>query len=168
METLWAPWRSAYLNESMEKEAKKIVSGCVFCEALAQPDDRSRYIVHRGPGAFVILNLYPYNNGHMLIIPNVHVDRLDLVPAETRAEVMELINRAQLVLQRVYQPHGINIGNNTGQAAGAGIADHLHFHVLPRWTADANFLTTVANSRVIPESLDRSWERIREAWEKAA
>ena len=87
---------------------------------------------------------------------------------KTRAEVMELINRAQLVLQRVYQPHGINIGNNTGQAVGAGIVDYLHFHVLPRWTADANFLTTVSNSRVIPESLDRSWERIREAWEKAA
>ena len=89
--------------------------------------------MHRGPGAFVILNLYPYNNGHMLIIPNTHVDHLDRVPAKTRAEMTELINRAQLVLQRVYQPHGINIGNNTGQAAGAGIADHLQHYGCGSW-----------------------------------
>ncbi len=166
METLWAPWRSAYLSEATENEAKNIRTGCVFCEALTNPDDRTRYVIHRGKNAFVILNLYPYNNGHMLVIPNQHAPRLDHLPVETRCELMELINKAQLVLQTVYRPHGINIGNNTGQAAGAGIADHLHFHVLPRWTADANFMTTVANSRVIPESLEISWERIREAWEK--
>lgn len=166
METLWAPWRSTYLSDAAEKEEKAVQSGCVFCEALANLDDRARYVIHRGENAFVILNLYPYNNGHMLIIPNQHVPQLDRLSAETRCELMELINRAQLVLQAVYKPHGINIGNNTGQAAGAGIADHLHFHVLPRWSADANFMTTVANARVIPESLEMSWERIRAAWEK--
>lgn len=166
METLWAPWRSSYLSEATAREEKKLEVACVFCEAVANSDDAARFVIHRGKTAFVILNLYPYNNGHMLIIPYQHVSKLDLLPMETRVEMMELINKAQLVLQSVYKPHGINIGNNTGQAAGAGIAEHLHFHVLPRWTADANFMTTVANSRVIPESLEESWKKIREAWEK--
>lgn len=164
METMWAPWRSAYVSDPKSEEKKPTGSGCVFCDALASDDDHENYMIHRGKNVFVILNLYPYNNGHMLILPNRHVSTLEALDQETRYEMMDLITKAQKVLESVYNPHGINIGNNTGEAAGAGIAAHLHFHVLPRWTADVNFMTAIANTRVIPESLDLSWEKIRSAW----
>ena len=163
METMWAPWRSEYINSinDSEKPKKDI---CVFCDALTTTDDHERHIIYRGKTAFVILNKFPYNNGHMLVMPNRHISRPDMMTDEERIEIMNLIVKAQSVLYDVYHPHGVNIGANIGEAAGAGIAQHMHFHVLPRWNADANFMTTVANTRVIPESLDETWEKIRKAW----
>ena len=167
METMWAPWRSEYINKNAEKQndpetAKKDI--CVFCDALTTKDDRERHIIYRGQNAFVILNKFPYNNGHMLVMPNRHISRPDMMTDEEKIEIMNLIVKAQSVLYAVYNPHGVNIGANIGEAAGAGIAQHMHFHVLPRWNADVNFMTAVANTRVIPESLDESWEKIRNAW----
>ena len=163
MEIQWAPWRSEYINKNNNTdEPKKDV--CVFCDALTTEDDHDRHIIYRGKCSFVILNKYPYNNGHMLVMPNRHISRPDMMTEEERVEIMNLIVKAQSVLYTVYNPHGVNIGANIGEAAGAGIAQHMHFHVLPRWNADANFMTTVANTRVIPESLDETWEKIRKAW----
>ena len=162
MDIMWAPWRSEYLNQNNSGEPKKDV--CVFCDALTTEDDHERHIIYRGKTAFVILNKYPYNNGHMLVMPKRHISRPDMMTDEERVEIMNLIVKAQTVLYEVYRPHGVNIGANIGEAAGAGIAQHMHFHVLPRWNADANFMTTVCNMRVIPESLDETWEKIRKAW----
>ena len=163
MDRLWAPWRSAYINgvSKPKEEGKKM---CVFCEALQSEDDKAHYVVARSQYTFVIMNLYPYNNGHMLIIPNRHVSKPEMLNADELHELMDNVTKACAVLEKVYHPHGINVGANIGGAAGAGIADHMHFHVLPRWNADANFMTTIGDSRVIPESLEESWKKIRDAW----
>ena len=163
METLWAPWRSEYINKNNDNE-KPVRSSCVFCDALQTTDDQECHIIYRGQVSFVILNKFPYNNGHMLVMPNRHISRPDMMTDEERIEIMNLIVKAQTVLYKVYNPHGVNIGANIGEAAGAGIAQHMHFHVLPRWNADANFMTTIANTRVIPESLEETWTKIRSAW----
>ena len=162
METMWAPWRSEYINKNNDPDKPKNV--CVFCDALTTTDDRERHIIYRGEYAFVILNKFPYNNGHMLVMPKRHISRPDMMTDAERYEMMNLIVKAQSVLYQVYNPHGVNIGANIGEAAGAGIAQHMHFHVLPRWNADSNFMTTVANTRVIPESLEDTWTKIRNAW----
>ena len=163
METMWAPWRSEYItgNANTEKPKDEV---CVFCDALKTTDDHERYIIYRGEYSFVILNRFPYNNGHMLVMPNRHISRPDMMTENERIEIMNLIVKAQTVLYMVYNPHGVNIGANIGAAAGAGIAQHMHFHVLPRWNADVNFMTAVANTRVIPESLEDTWTKIRNAW----
>lgn len=165
MEMMWAPWRGDYISGSADQNKLK-TEGCVFCEALKTKNDEDRYIIYRGKNAFVILNLYPYNNGHMMIIPNQHISKAEMMDFDTRYEVMDLIIKAEIVLYQVYKPHGINIGANIGAAAGAGIAQHMHFHILPRWNADVNFMTTVANTRVVPESLEISWQKIRKAWDE--
>ena len=163
METMWAPWRSEYINQTADPDKPK-TNSCVFCDALKTTDDHERYIIYRGEVSFVILNKFPYNNGHMLVMPNRHISRPDMMTEKERFEIMNLIVKAQTVLYTVYNPHGVNIGANIGAAAGAGIAQHMHFHVLPRWNADVNFMTAVANTRVIPESLEETWTKIREAW----
>ncbi|HOG60912.1 MAG TPA: HIT domain-containing protein [Flexilinea sp.] len=167
METIFAPWRGEYIN-GIGNHAKNPDNPqeCVFCSAIKATDDFERYIIYRGINAFVILNLYPYNNGHMLIIPYNHVSDLSQLNTETHHEMMDLIVKAQKVLQDVYHPHGMNIGANIGTAAGAGIDQHLHFHILPRWTADVNFMTTIGQTRVIPEKLDETWKKIRTSWQK--
>lgn len=164
MEIMWAPWRGEYIDGTTGYPQPE---GCVFCEALTAENDRDRYIIHRGRNAFVIMNLYPYNNGHLLVIPNEHMSRASQMDAETRHEVMDLLMKAEAVLFQVYHPQGVNIGANIGAAAGAGIAQHVHFHVLPRWNADSNFMTTVANTRVIPEALEVTWKKIRDAWDES-
>lgn len=161
METLWAPWRSEYINGGAGKPKTE---ECVFCEALKTTEDHERHIICRGSLSFVILNKFPYNNGHMLVLPNRHICRPDMLTAEERIEIMDFVIHAESTLYKVYNPGGVNIGANIGAAAGAGIAAHMHFHILPRWNADVNFMTSVANSRVIPESLDETWEKIRAAW----
>ena len=163
MDTLWAPWRSEYINGTVDpNKPKKDI--CVFCDALSRTDDDVTYIVHRGKTAFVILNRYPYSNGHLLVMPNRHISRPDMLTEEEQTEIMGLLVKAQTVLFRVYNPHGVNIGANIGEAAGAGIAMHMHFHVLPRWRGDVNFMTAIADTRVIPESLDVTWKKLREAF----
>lgn len=136
-------------------------SGCVFCDALAADDDRDRLILHRGTRAFIILNLYPYNSGHSMVVPYDHVAALDDLDAETRAEILELATVASTASKRVLHCDGFNLGLNIGSVAGAGVADHLHMHVVPRWTGDANFMPILGNTMVMPELLPATYARLR-------
>jgi ATP adenylyltransferase len=135
----------------------------VFCRIAAEPDhDERNFVLHRAEHAFVVLNLYPYITGHLMVVPYLHTSELDAVAKEVTDEMMDLTKRAQTALREVYSPSGFNMGMNLGSAAGAGIADHLHIHLLPRWTGDTNFMTTVGESRVIPEALEMTYAKLRE------
>jgi len=157
MDYLWTPWRYAYVTTADKAQT------CIFCE-LPQKDDRSAWIVHRARHNFVVLNTFPYTSGHVMVVPYEHTDELCKLPPESAAEMMELCRRTEGVLREVYRPEGINLGMNIGKAAGAGVAGHVHMHMLPRWTADSNFMTTVAESRVLPEALQTTYERLKAAW----
>ena len=157
MDYLWTPWRYAYISTVGK------TSGCLFCEVLREKDDRKALIVHRGEHCFVMLNAFPYTSGHVMVAPREHVDQLDKLPTAAAAEMMALAQRLETVLRAVYHPDGLNVGMNIGAAAGAGVAGHIHMHILPRWVADTNFMTTTAESRVLPESLETTWERVRSA-----
>jgi ATP adenylyltransferase len=139
---------------------------CVFCTALEQPDSPDNLIVTRGRRAFVILNRYPYTSGHLMVVPSEHRAALDELDAQTRAEIMELSNQAILILQLVYHPQGFNLGMNIGEVAGAGIADHVHMHIVPRWGGDTNFMSSLADTRVLPESLANTYQRVHQSWEQ--
>jgi ATP adenylyltransferase len=130
------------------------------------PDGPQNLIVYRGQRAFIILNRFPYNSGHLMVVPNEHRSTLEVLDAETRAEIMELANLATQVLQIVYHPHGFNLGVNIGDAAGAGILEHVHMHILPRWNGDTNFMSTLGATRVLPESLEETYQRVREGLER--
>jgi ATP adenylyltransferase len=157
MDYLWTPWRYAYVS-STEK-----TGGCVFCDAPKEMDDAKVLIVHRGQHCFVILNAFPYTPGHVMIVPYAHLDELQKLPAEAANEMIALSQRMETVLRELYHPDGINLGMNIGKAAGAGIAGHIHMHVLPRWVADANFVSVIGETRVLPEMLDVTWKRMKEA-----
>jgi ATP adenylyltransferase len=157
MDYLWTPWRYAYVSTA-EK-----ATGCVFCDLIKQNDDEKALIVYRGEQCFVILNRFPYTPGHVMIVPYAHLDELRKLPSEAASEMIALAQRLETVLRELYTPDGINLGMNIGKAAGAGIAGHIHMHVLPRWVADANFMSVVGETRVLPETLDVTWARIREA-----
>jgi len=157
MDYLWTPWRYAYVSGA-EK-----VTGCIFCDAPGAGDDRQARIVHRGPHCYVILNTYPYTSGHVMIVPFAHLDGLQKLPPAAAQEMMALAQKLEGVLRAVYHPEGINVGVNIGAAAGAGVAGHVHMHVLPRWTADSNFMTAVSETRVLPEALDTTYERLKSA-----
>lgn len=154
MDYLWTPWRYNYVSTA---DAAK---DCVFCTKL-QGDDRQSYVVHRGRYCFVVLNIFPYTSGHAMVIPYQHLDSLEKLPPEATQELIVLSQKLEGILRRLYHPDGINLGMNIGKAAGAGVAGHIHMHVLPRWVADANFMTTVAETRVLPETLEQTWERMR-------
>ena len=139
--------------------------GCVFCLAAAEPDGEENLIFHRGEHVFMILNRFPYTSGHVMCVPYAHVDRLHALSQEARAEMMEMTNKAIDVLQLVYKPEGFNVGLNLGEMAGAGVADHLHMHIVPRWGGDTNFMSTVGETRVLPESLTETYERVKTAWD---
>ena len=156
MKRIWAPWRMKFIESSSK--------GCVFCKVQVQTDDPANMIVFRGKHSFVILNRYPYTSGHLLVVANDHAASLEDLEAGTRAEIMELVTQAMSVLRKVYQPHGFNIGANIGEAAGAGIAGHVHMHVVPRWVGDSNFMMTLAETKVMPEALEDSYQRILVAW----
>ena len=141
--------------------AAKAPAGCIFCDACATADDPRHVVVARGTHAFALLNAYPYATAHLMVAPTRHVAALTDVRADELAETMALVQRAITALDAEYRPQGYNIGINQGAAAGAGIADHLHIHVVPRWNGDANFMTSVGDTRVLPESLERTWERVR-------
>lgn len=159
MEHLFSPWRMKYFDR--DKSSKV----CAFCEALKQEDGLSNLIVYRGNFAFVILNLYPYTSGHLMVVPYVHCDTLENLPASTQAEMMELTTKAVSVLKKIYHPQGFNVGINIGSVAGAGIAEHLHMHVVPRWGGDANFISVVGGTRVLPETLEDTYTRLHHSWE---
>ncbi|MFL5895572.1 MAG: HIT family protein [Thermoleophilaceae bacterium] len=156
---LWAPWRLEYIRG--EKD-----DGCFLCDAIeAGPEgDREHYLVHRGELCFVILNKFPYNSGHVMVAPNVHEPTIEELGAEQLAEMMELTKRSLAALRAVYRPDGFNIGINQGAVAGAGVEDHVHLHVVPRWGADTNFMPVIADTRVLPQALDESWSELSEAF----
>ncbi len=161
MDYLWTPWRYAYVS-SAEK-----TRDCVFCDAVKLGDDEKARIVYRGQHCFVILNTFPYTSGHVMIVPYAHVDELRKLAPEAAHEMMDLAQRMETVLRGLYHPDGINLGMNIGKAAGAGIAGHIHMHVLPRWVADANFVSVVCETRILPETLEETWKRMTEVMETA-
>jgi ATP adenylyltransferase len=159
MDHLWAPWRLAYL----ETAAKAPVGAepCFICRGLAEDDDRRNHIVLRTPLSVVLLNRFPYNNGHLLIAPRAHKGRLDELGADELLEAMETIRRFVRVLDELMHPDGYNVGLNLGRAAGAGLPGHLHWHVVPRWQGDTNFMTVVADTRVISQSLEALYDLLK-------
>jgi ATP adenylyltransferase len=160
MDYLWTPWRYAYVSTA-EK-----ASGCIFCDLPKPCDDAKALIVHRAQYCFVILNAYPYTPGHVMIVPFAHLDELRKLPPEAAHEMMDLVQKMESVLRSLYNPDGLNLGMNIGKAAGAGVAGHIHMHALPRWVADANFLSVVGETRILPESLETTYIRIKAALEE--
>ena len=161
MERLYAPWRHAYVTRAPEPGA------CVFCDAPSTEDGR-RLIVHEGRTAFIILNLYPYTSGHLMVVPRRHLSLLAELTAEELAEIGSLTQASERVLTEAYRPEGINLGMNLGRPAGAGIADHLHVHLVPRWTGDTNFMTVIGEVRVLPEELSETAARLRPLFARVA
>jgi ATP adenylyltransferase len=152
---MWAPWRMAYVSaeNAHEHEGPR----CVFCDLPARGDDAGALILARGEHCFVIMNAYPYATGHLMVVPYAHLDRLTDLPQAATIEMMDLARHAQGVLAAAMGPHGFNLGMNQGSAAGAGIADHLHLHLVPRWSGDTNFMTATGDVRVMPQSLEETY-----------
>jgi len=159
MDYLWTPWRYQYMKEA----ASGMQPDCIFCDAAARKDDAETLLVHRGAKTFVILNRYPYTSGHVMIVPYVHTADFGRLDSETSIEIMQLAQRMQSALDATYHPEGYNLGMNLGRSAGAGIADHLHMHLLPRWTGDTNFMTSIAETRLEPEKLSTTYAKLRAA-----
>ena len=153
--SLWAPWRMAYVG------APEAPSGCIFCDALATAPDRDRLVLHRGRQAYLILNAFPYTSGHLMAVLNRHVASLEAASVDELAETMTLVQMATTALAAEYRPDGFNVGINLGAAAGAGIKDHLHVHVVPRWSGDSNFMAVIGQVRVLPETLETTYDRLR-------
>jgi ATP adenylyltransferase len=160
LDTLWSPWRYDYIASGGAADPES--SGCVFCRLRDDPEhDEANFIVHRANHNFIVLNIYPYISGHLLIVPYEHVGELDAAAKQTTDELMDLTKRCQTALRETYQPAGFNIGMNLGKSAGAGIVDHIHIHILPRWAGDTNFMSTISNTRVIPEDLATTYQKVR-------
>jgi len=157
LDYLWSPWRYKYIATGGKEE------GCVFCAAVAVNDDSRTHIIFRGERNFIILNRYPYTTGHVMIVPYAHVGDLQAAEPAALAEMMQLAQKMQTVLEATYHPQGYNLGMNVGRAAGAGVEGHIHLHVLPRWSGDSNFMTTVAETRVEPEDLETTYEKLHKA-----
>jgi ATP adenylyltransferase len=165
VDRLWTPWRYQYISGETAKNSgddSSSSNSCIFC-TLPQEDptqDERNLIIHRARHNFIILNLYPYTSGHLLIIPYEHSSELDAISKEATDELMDLAKRAQTILRAAYRPDGLNLGMNLGRVAGAGVAGHVHLHVLPRWTGDANFMTTAGETRVLPEDLPTTYKKL--------
>ncbi len=157
---IWAPWRLAYVKDG----SKDIEAECIFCAKPKAEDDESNLIVHRGERCFVILNLFPYTNGHLMVAPLAHIARLQDLPQQTLAEMMALAQRAMGRLEEVYDPQGYNVGFNQGRVAGAGVEHHIHLHVVPRWGGDTNFMPVIADTKVMPQTLEQSYEALKGAF----
>jgi len=159
LDHIWTPWRMKYIQENHDKE------NCIFCSAATGEDDFENLVFFRGEHVFMILNRYPYTSGHVMCVPYVHESTLQGLSREIRVEMMDFTSKAVTVLQKVYTPEGFNVGLNLGKVAGAGVADHVHMHIVPRWMGDTNFMSTVGETRVLPESLDETYRRVKDAWE---
>lgn len=159
MNHIWSPWRMEYI-ENNDKE-----DGCVFCIAQAMEDGAENLIAYRGERAYVILNRYPYTSGHIMVNPFQHMPTLEDLDTETRAEMMELTSQCTTVLRSIYNPQGFNVGVNIGEAAGAGVLGHVHIHIVPRWAGDTNFMSTLGQTRVLPEVLEDTYERIKNGFQ---
>lgn len=165
LERLWAGWRTEYV-ETADDAQHQGDAACVFCRILESglPDEET-YVVSRSDRSFVILNAYPYTSGHLMVMPLRHVSELDELDDDEADELFRVLRRAVRAVKDAYDPGGFNVGANLGRAAGAGIPGHLHLHVLPRWAGDTNFMTSVAETRVLPESLPATWQKLRAAWD---
>ena len=159
MDYIWTPWRYQYMKDAASGKQQE----CIFCDAAARKDDSETLIVYRGGKSFIILNRYPYTSGHVMVVPYAHVPDLAGCEAAALDEMMSLARRVETVFRETYRPDGMNLGMNLGRAAGAGVAGHIHMHVLPRWFGDSNFMTTVGESRVHPEELATTYQRLRTA-----
>ena len=160
MDYLWTPWRFAYVTDAAKNDC------CIFCDLLAIGDDLKALIVLRGVKNFVVLNRFPYTSGHVMIVPFAHIADLSACDAETLSEMMQLARRVQRALASAYKPDGYNLGMNLGRCAGAGVTGHLHLHVLPRWSGDSNFMTATAETRVQPEDLSTTYQKLHTALAK--
>jgi len=160
MKRIWSPWRMKYIESHNAQE------GCIFCNALARPDDEENLIIKRGTLAFVILNLYPYTSGHIMVAPVAHEPSLEYLDRASRAEMMELVSQSIVVLKEIYHPQGFNVGANIGESAGAGEPGHVHMHIVPRWTGDTNFMSALGETRVLPETLEDTYKRIKAGFER--
>ena len=158
MEYLWSPWRMKYVQGDVEPIE------CVFCHELSEVDGEESLIIYRGSTSFVLMNRYPYTTGHLMVVPFSHTASLELLDCQTRAEMIELTSHAMEVMNKIYKPNGFNVGANIGSAAGAGVAGHVHIHVVARWVGDTNFMSTLGETRVLPEELKITFERICSAW----
>ena len=157
MDRLWSPWRSEYIASAGDADP----SVCVFCKLRDDAEnDAANFVLQRASHNFVVLNRYPYISGHLLIVPYEHVGELDVAAKATTDELMDLTKQSQTALREVYRPDGFNVGMNLGRAAGAGIADHIHIHILPRWAGDTNFMSSVAEARVLPEDLFTTYQKL--------
>ena len=157
VERIWAPWRLAYVKDASKDNA----SECIFCAALEAGDDEANLIVHRGELCFVILNKFPYTNGHLMVAPYEHIATLQALDEPTVTELMELAQRGMNALETSYSPHGYNVGFNQGRIAGAGFDTHIHMHVVPRWAGDTNYMPVLADTRVMPQTLEQSYEMLK-------
>jgi len=157
MDYLWTPWRYSYITTTDTSHD----GTCIFCELLRAGDDEQSLIVFRGDYNFIVLNAFPYTSGHSLIVPYQHIDRLNKLHEPAALEMMVLARRLESALIDLYRPDGVNLGMNVGKAAGAGIAGHIHMHALPRWVADANFISVIGETRILPELLSTTWERLK-------
>jgi ATP adenylyltransferase len=158
MDRLWSPWRYRYVSTCGTP------GGCIFCDKPADGDDEKNLIIHRGRLCYVLLNLYPYTNGHLMVAPYAHVAELEDLDAGAAVELITLAQTSVRHLKSAYQPHGLNVGMNLGECAGAGVAGHLHMHIVPRWVGDANFMTVVGETRVMPEDLAGTYSKLKSAF----
>jgi ATP adenylyltransferase len=158
LDRLWSPWRSEYIASAGDADS----TVCVFCGIRdASGNDETNFVLHRASHNFVVLNRYPYTSGHLLIVPYEHIAELDTAAKATTDELMDLTKQSQTALRDVYRPDGFNVGMNLGRSAGAGVADHIHIHILPRWSGDTNFMTSVGEARVLPEDLATTYAKLR-------
>ncbi|MBL8238006.1 MAG: HIT domain-containing protein [Bryobacterales bacterium] len=162
MDHIWSPWRYQYVTRTAPSRG-----GCVFCEKVAAQNDAESLIVFRGKHNYVVLNLYPYSNGHVMVVPYEHVGSLAAAAPETAAEMMSLARQTERIIQETYAAPGINLGMNLGECAGAGVAGHIHLHILPRWPGDANFMTVVGETRVHIEALEQTYQKLLRAFSAA-
>ena len=161
MDVLWSPWRYDYIKDG-ERETTADHCSCVFCGVLNNSaTDEENYILHRAEFNFVILNIYPYITGHLMVVPFKHLADIDKAEKAATDELMDLAKKTQTILREIYQPHGFNLGMNLGKAGGAGVAEHFHMHIMPRWFGDVNFMTSIAETRTIPESLTTTYEKLK-------
>lgn len=158
MDHLWSPWRYRYVSTAAPTDE------CIFCRKSAEQRDEQNYIVHRGASAFVLLNLFPYNTGHLMVAPYAHLATLEEAPDDVLTEMIRLTRLAEKHLRAIYQARGLNVGLNIGECAGAGVAGHLHIHVLPRWPGDTSFMTTVGETRIVPEDLATTYRKLSQAF----
>ncbi len=161
MQYLWAPWRMAYIRGERQRS-----EGCIFCAKAARLNDDAEHVIAHSQHTYVTLNRYPYNTGHLLVVPFAHVESQEHLETDALTDLMVMTNRALTVLRRLYNPPAFNLGANLGPAAGAGIADHYHFHIVPRWPGDANFMSVVGETRVLPDTLDNSFHDLKRVWQE--